>query len=210
MKRYGIVIPVVFLALLAALGCDATDLENESNRSVVVVSSINEGAPFFADVLDQGDTLYTSAGTYFAQDDFIVEDIVEVKFFNRPYDQSIVTGPGNPYGDFLVTSYNIEWTVLANNSITTFNVPPTIEAATNIIVQSGSEGGGFILLVPYSHKRYTNVWNLRLVPAGGSEGEIITRARITFRGHEVGTDHKILIPVDLTVSWGDIVETEEL
>ncbi len=215
MKHYGYLFPALIGVLIVALGCDATDNENESNRSVIVVNSINDGNPFFSDVLDQGDTLFDVSGAYFALDDFVVEDLVPVSFFNRPYDQTVITGPGLPYGDFLVTSYDITWTELDNNSsagplpISSMN---SVNNGTNIFVQSGGVGLGSILLVPFSQKTGTSLWILRHPAAPGlpaaAGGEITALANITFRGHEVGTDHEILIPTSLLVSFGDVIEVD--
>jgi hypothetical protein len=210
MKRYALIFTALLVVFAAALGCHATDRENESNRSVVVVESMNGGSPFFSDVLDQGDTLYSrSTGLYFARNDFVVEDIVPVSFFNRPYDFNVLTAPGAPCGDFLVTEYSVAREVVQNNSTVTWNVPDIPSAATSIMVPSSEIGTGGILLVPFSSKAGTNLWSLRMIDAGGVGGEIVAVAHLNFLGNEAGTDHEIEIATDLTASFGDIIETEE-
>ena len=101
-----------FMCFIAVVGIFLASCNNDSeqNRAVVTVASINDNAPFLSDVLDQGDTLYYAGTTIeYVDDDFVVEDLVEVIFQNQPYNMFTLTGTNLPLSDFLVTRYRVQW-----------------------------------------------------------------------------------------------------
>ncbi|UCH84996.1 MAG: hypothetical protein JSW50_04710 [Candidatus Latescibacterota bacterium] len=185
--------------------------ESEENRAVVIVSSINDNAPFFSDVLDQGDTLYVG-GLPYTLDDFIREDWIPVTFYNRPYNSITVTQPGAPLSDFLITRYRVEWRRVDGGNEN--EVPPTYDGATSIQVPSNSYVTGGILLVPYEVKNLQfmqDINYLHPVSAGGRfPDEYLCVADITFWGHEVGTKREWPLSASLTVNFADaVVESED-
>ena len=65
-------------AVLVGVFLASCDTDGEQKRSIVTVSSMNNNAPFFSDVLDQGDTLYVG-GVPYTVDDFVKEDLAQEK-----------------------------------------------------------------------------------------------------------------------------------
>ena len=124
----------IFICIMALGTALVASCQNdpEDNRAVVTVASINENAPFFSDVLEQGDTLFAAGGGFFTQDDFAREEMVEVTFFNRPFNSLVTTGPGQPFNDFLITAYRVEWR-RADGGLVAL---PTYDGATSIICSS--------------------------------------------------------------------------
>ena len=195
---------LAFSLVVGVLAIIAASCENEaeSNRAVVIVSSINENVPFFSDVLEQGDTVLV-AGLPYTVDDFITEDYVVVTFYNRPYNEFTTTGPGKPMSDFIITRYLVEWR-LASGS--TGSVPPAYEGATNVQVPSNTLVSAAILLVPFNLKNASGIF----FPLRYSDTEVLTIAHITFWGHEVGSDREWSFAAELTVNFGDwIIETDK-
>jgi hypothetical protein len=181
------------------------DNESEENRSVVIVSSINENVPFFSDVIEQGDTIYV-AGLPYTRDDFITEDYVPVTFYNRPYNDLTTTGPGKPLSDFLITRYRVEWRRSAGSS---GSVLPSYEGATSVQVPSNTFVSAGILLVPFSAKNSSLLSDINYLGPAFPD-EILTIAHITFWGHEVGTDREWNFAAELSVNFGDwVIETKK-
>lgn len=175
--------------------------EQEENRAVVIVSSINENAPFFSDVLEQGDTVYV-AGLPYTVDDFISEDYVLVTFYNRPYNNFTTTGPGLPLSDFLITRYRVDWRRTDGGDPAEL-VP--IDGATSVQVPSNTLVEAAILLVPFQAKNNPFLSALQYSP-----GEIMAIAHITFWGHEVGTNREWSFEAEVSVNFGDwIIETDK-
>jgi len=169
-----------FICFIAIVGVFMASCNNDSeeNRAVVTVASINGNAPFFSDVLDQGDTLFfPGTSNAFTQDDFVQEDFVEVIFHNRPYNVFTTTGPGLPLSDFLITRYRVEWRATGAAPA----VPPVYDGATSIMVPSNELGIGYIVLVPFEVKN-----SPLMTPLNYSSVEYLMIADITFWGHEVG------------------------
>lgn len=198
----------LFALVLGILGVLIASCQNEpeENRAVVIVPSINENAPFFSDVLDQGDTLYV-AGDPYTIDDFIREDFVPVSFYNRPYNAFTTTGPGEPLSDFLVTRYRVEWRRTDGGPAD--EVPPTYDGATSVMVPSNSIVTASVLLVPAEVK---NMDFMRLINYlnPGFPDEYLMIARFTFWGHEVGTNREWSFNAELSVDFADpVVESED-
>jgi hypothetical protein len=200
MKRKILAFALV-VGLLAIIGASCEN-DSENNRAVVVVSSINENAPFFSDVLEQGDTVLVG-GTYYTVDDFITEDYIPVTFYNRPYNDYTTTGPGKPLSDFLITRYRVEWRLAPGGAGT---VPPTYEGATSVQIPSNTLVSAAFLLVPFSLKAAGGI----LYPLGYTDNEVLAIAHLTFWGHEVGSDREWSCAAELSVNFGDwIIETKK-
>jgi hypothetical protein len=86
---------ILALVTVAAIGCNEAD----QNRIVVRVTTMNEGAPVFADVIAINPADSTA---------YIPTDLTPVEFTNRPYSSSIVD-PGNFSLDFQLQRYVVRW-----------------------------------------------------------------------------------------------------
>jgi hypothetical protein len=210
-----------FMCFIAVVGMFLASCNNESeeNRAVITVASINGNAPFFSDVLDQGDTLCVNGicpgspgGAWYRGDDFRREDYVEVIFQNQPYHPIVLTGPNLPLSDFLVTRYRVQWRATGGASAPP-SLPATYEGATSISVKSKEMSVGYILLVPADYKNSINSTLLSDInyvgPLAGTEYLMI--ADITFWGHEIGAQSREWsFDASVSVSFADwIRESEE-
>lgn len=193
-KKISIAALLTFIiAGILAFGC--SEDSNYDQRAVVYVMSINENAPYLSDVLDQGDSVYytpppTNVIKY--EDDYVTEDYVKVIFENRPYNG--IVDPRFSLGDFMVTGYDVEFVNLSggNSPLASFS------GSTNILVEANSMVEAWVLLVPFSAKNGLGLDTLKYTAY-----EIMTQARITFRGHEVQTDNETNFPATLTVNFAD-------
>ncbi len=192
MRKRIFAFTLLALALAAALaGCKN---DPEQQRSVISVASLNCNNPGQSDVLEQGDSLNTTA------DDYYADDWVRVRFENKPYNELITTEPGLPHGDFLVTRYHIRWTRDDGGPV----LPERTEQ-TSISVPSASDNVGYIRLVSLEDKETPVLTALQYAP-----GHIRMRAHITFYGHEVGTDRETSVEAALDVEFFDwMIATSE-
>jgi hypothetical protein len=201
------------LALVVGVFLASCNDAGENGRAVVTVSSMNGNAPFFSDVLEQGDSLFFPpggplAGLPLTLDDFVGEDWVPVTFYNRPYNDFATTGPGKPFNDFLVTGYHVTWRRVDGG----VGIPPAYTGATNINVPSGKEIGALILLVPYEVKNtpLMTAINYNNPPPGGAfPDEYLMIAHVEFTGHEVGTDRDQTFSAEVSVNFADPVVVTE-
>jgi len=184
---------------LFLLGCDEDSSYDQ--RTVVYVSNVNDGAPFISDVLNQGDSLWTEDySDYNTSDDFIEEDYLKIEFHNRPY-SSVVDVSGSSLGDFLLTSYDVEF---IRYDAGTVPVRP-FRGQTSILVPCDSKVEALILLVPFGEKQVSPLADIQY----DWDVEILAFARITFHGHEVQSEREIEFTANVTVNFGDPVEIEE-
>jgi len=180
------------------MGCDEDS--NFDARTVVYVSSVNDNAPYLSDVLNQGDSIYDQTGTRaITHDDFPEEDWIKVQIHNKPYN-NIVGACENSLGDFLVTSYTVEFTNLAGGASP---VAP-FTGNTSMLVPCNTLVEGYILLVPLYAKQISPLVDMRYTAA-----EIMTIATITFSGQEVQTDRTLEFGCSMTVNFADPLEIEE-
>lgn len=161
MLKRLMVVAAATVVLLSFLGCDTN---NEQQRSVLTVESINCGAPAYGDVQDD-----TGGFT---------DTFMPVQIHNRPYNGLVTTAPDSPHGDFLVTAYRISWVSLDGQPV----LPSRLEY-TAFTISSGMSALAYVRLVSIGEKM--NDPNLTALQAGGSRQ---MRAVITFYGHEVGTE----------------------
>jgi hypothetical protein len=172
----------------------------EEKRSVITVAAINDNAPVFSDVYEQGDSVRRDNGVWVEYDDYVKEDHVKVLFYNRPYDPIVFTGPGRPFGEYLVTRYRVEWERTDGGA----EKPPTYYGATSISVPTESFIEGYVVLVPYEVKNMPFLVNIRYNELGAG-GEILCIAHITFWGHEVGTGRETRFSASVSVNFADLV-----
>ena len=173
----------VTCAVAAALaGCNN---DPESNRSVIFVQELNNNSTFLCDVLEQGDSVDNAQGIAATRDDYIPEDRIQVKFYNKPYSQVVTTAPGTPHGDFIITRYRVEWSRTDGGA----TALPVYEGGLTLSIPSGEEIEGYFTLVTYENKSTAPLADLcYLCPSAGQE--VSMNATGTFYGHELGTDRE--------------------
>ena len=207
MKRKLIAFLAVIGVAVFMVACSDTD---ESNRQVVVVSTMNDGFPFFSDVLDQGDTLFVG-GAPFTQDDYLQEDWIPITFHNRRYNSLNITAEGLPFSDFLITNYRVDWARADGGPAA--DVPPTFFGATSLRCEIDEFTTGYFVLVPFDVKLLgwaQNINYLNPQPAGGFPDEYQMIATYTFTGHEIGSDREETFQASVTVNFADpVVRSEE-
>jgi hypothetical protein len=189
-RKFKLILILIGISTVVLASCDN---DPEENRAVVVVSSINENAPFSSDVLDQGDSLAVTT------DDFIREDWIPVTFYNRPYNSIIATSPGGALNDVLVTDYRVTWERVGGGTI-----PPPFDGATSILVPSGELISATIVLVPIATKELAFLSALQYNP-----GQILMTANILFTAHEVTSGREVTITASLSVNFADYLNTDE-
>jgi hypothetical protein len=153
--------------------------EGDQNRSVITVASINENNPFFSDVIDSNGVVH--------------EDYVMVVLENRPYNILVTTGPSQPFGDFIVTRYRVEWRRVDGGT----GLPATYNGATSISIPSGEKVAASIILVPAIEK----VGSVLLPLQAG--GEYLMVATVTFWGHEGGVERETSFQGTLSVNFAN-------
>lgn len=174
----------ILTALLTALaivviGCGSDD--PQQNRSVIYIESLNNNvAPVVSDIITNG-TVYP--------------DAVDVVFRNRPYSRIIVTAPDEPYGYFEFTSYTVEWSRPDGGP-----VPASYTAGMGLSVPSGYNAESNITIVTWEMKANPP---LSTIPANT---EVNANARITFVGHEVGSDKDIEVVANIGVIFADFAD----
>ncbi len=174
------------------IGCDEDS--NYDQRTVVYASNINEGVPYFSDVLNQGDSLFKEDGvTPIASDDYVEEDWIKIQFHNKPY-STIIDPSNNALGDFLVTGYDVEFARLDGG---TTPVPPFL-GKTSVLVPVGSMVEAYIILVPFYAKNDSPLFDLRYTGI-----EIMTHAHITFHGHEIISGNDVDFSASISVNFAD-------
>lgn len=180
--------------LLALILLSCSENTPYDQRTVLIVSSVNDGSPFFSDVLNQGDSLYEKDGvTLKTDDDYVVEDYLKVTFYNKPY-SNILDFDESSLGDFIVTGYDVEFVRTDGG---TSPVPP-FSGETSVLVPANSTVDANILLVPFSLKNQSPLVDLRYSP-----NEILAYAHIKFYGHEVQTDRNLFFETGISVCFGD-------
>ena len=190
LKRFLTISLITGLALGSLVACDT---DPEQSRSVVFINSFNCGVPLFSDVLEQGDILV-------AGDEFISEDWPLVWFFNKPYNNMILTRPGAPHGDVIVESYTVTWSRPDSGP-----VPPTREEFMGLKVQTGDKQGGQVRLVSVQEKLFPDIVALQ-----GGGGALVMNATLTFQAREAGTDRNSTFIAVVTVQFADyIIDTED-
>ena len=187
-----------FFGILA--GCDSN---NEQQRSVVSVASVNFNGPVISDVLEQGDSVVDVNGFAVTRDDFLREDWLPILFYNRPYNEIVTTAPGEPGGDVLLTGYEIRWSRDDGGPVL-----PTFFGSTSILLLTGVYTDATIRLVTFANKSVQFISDLcYLCPNAGEQIEMV--AHITFTGHELGSEREVFVNADVGVSFVDLVVATE-
>jgi len=175
---------LVLTALLAALTVVVTGCSSDTpqqNRSVVYIESLNDNtAPLDSDII--------TLGTIFP-------DEISVIFRNRPYSGLIITDPDSPYGYFEFTRYTVEWFYPDGTQ-----AMATYESGMGLSVPTGKSSWAEVIIVTWENKVNPPV---STIPANTS---LELNARITFYGHEVGTDRETAVVATLGVIFADFAD----
>jgi hypothetical protein len=205
-KRFLVVTFIISALFIVSAGCGG---DPEQQRSVVVVSSLNDNSPLLCDVMEQGDSTFDENGNPVRHDDYIAETWIPVVFYNKPYNNVVTTAPGEPHGDFLITRYTVQWIRTDGGS----PALPDYTSWVGIMVPSGEYVEGMIQLVTFENKMASHIFNLCYDPdvwgCTNTGDEIFMLAHITFYGHETGTDRETEIEATLGVSFTDMVVKSE-
>lgn len=198
-KFTALAIIIMFASIAVFIGCDADSTYHQ--RTVVYVSNFNDGSPYFADVLNQGDSIYVGETTrYKIEDDYVEEDWVKVEIHNRPYN-SLINTSSSSLGDFLVTGYDVSFARTDGGSGTPVGA---FTGSMSTLVPANSKTEVFILLVPFESKNDPTLHSLWY-----SSDEILARADITFHGHEIQTDRELQFSASFGVTFGDALEEDD-
>ena len=128
---------------------------NASTRADLVVVSVNNGATYYSDLINEADTAHT----------FIPIDQVVVKFGNRPHDGSATVDPGSGFNEIVVNHYSVTY----NNGVYS-----PISGGMNVVVPSGGTADAAITISNPSEKGAL---------LGTITSTITSTATITFSGY---------------------------
>lgn len=179
------------IALLAAAlfvsGCDL-DNNNEWQRVVCSVQSINAGAPIVSAALNTGSDATNPT------DDFVPLDIVPVLFWARPGNALMTMPEEGAYSSFIITSYDAIWIPGAGApaELTGYNVTRGLLSAR---VPINDEFAVSFVIAPQQMKQ--EPW----YPDPAGDTVFMANLQLTFYGHEEGSSHEIAIQAGTTVTF---------
>ena len=200
--KFLVYIGVVAVIFGISAGCSSN---NEKQRSVVSVASVNFNTPVISDELEQGDSVKDENGLPISNDDFIAEDHVPMTFYNRPYNNMIFTEPGATGGDVVITDYHIRWTRADGGPVL-----PDLVGNTSIYLQTDEFTTVSVRMVTFTNKSsalLADLCYLSSCPNQGGQIEMV--ANISFTGHELGTERDINVEIQVAVSFVDLVIATE-
>jgi hypothetical protein len=170
--------------LLIALTMITTSCDQDNpqqNRSVIYIESLNDNvAPVVSDIITNGT---------------VFPDAINVVFRNRPYSRIIVTAPDKPYGDYEFTRYTVEWSRADGGA-----VMPPYSADLGLTVPSEYSAEANITIVTWENKANPP---LSTIPAAT---QVNMNAKITFYGHEVGSDDETEVVAKIGVIFADFAD----
>jgi hypothetical protein len=173
---------LIGLALLAP-GCS----DDSEPRSVVDVETVNAGQVLDSDVYNNGaDKL---AGT---EDDFILEDQVQIVIRNRPHDSALNIRTNGPFSSVVFERYEIH-----------FQGDETLSplfGSIHLRIASGATGTGIVTVVPAGYKVMPPLSPLR------TGGELRFSAEITLIGYEEDSNDEVRAVATMPVhcaNWTD-------
>lgn len=179
------------IALLAAAllvtGCDL-DNNNEWQRVVCSVQSINAGAPIVSAALNTGSDATNPT------DDYVPLDIVPVLFWARPGNTLTTIPEEGAYSSFIITSYDAVWHPGAGApaALTDYNVTRGLLSAR---VPINDEFAVSFVIAPQQMKQ--EPW----YPDPAGDTVFMANLELTFYGHEEGSSHEVAIPAGTTVTF---------
>jgi hypothetical protein len=182
---------VLFALIAAALlasGC-SSDNNNERQRVVCSVQSINGGAPFVSAALNTGTDVANT------NDDYVPLDVTSVLFWARPYGSLMTIPEEGAYSSFIITSYDATWVpgVGAPAELAEYNVTRGLLSAR---VPINDEILVSFMIAPQQMKGEAWYPSVDLNPI-----VFMANLQITFYGHEEGSEHEVAIPAGTTVTF---------
>lgn len=186
-SRALIMMLALVIGLTALTGCSSDN--NERQRVVCEVESINGGAPIVAAALNIG------ADAANTNDDFVPIDIVPVMFRARSYSGSVIIPEDDAFSWFHVDSYSAVWVPGpgAPAELTDYNVT---DAPTDAIIPVGDTAELAILVADAGMK--AEPWFQALLNGGTP---FTAQLLLTFRGHASGDEHEVVVPGGTMVSF---------
>lgn len=188
---------VLFALLAAALlvtGCSSNN-NNEWQRVVCSVQSINGGAPIISAALNTGSDATNPT------DDYVPLDIVNVLFWARPGNSMVTVPEEGAYSSFIITSYDATWIPGAGapDELTDYNVTRGLLSAR---VPINDEFVVAFAIAPQQIKQ--EPW----YPGEFNPVVFMANLELVFYGHEEGSEHEVAIPAGTTVTFlPEIAET---
>ncbi len=188
---------ILTAVVFSFLGCSNTD-ENEWQRLVCEVQTVNGGAPLVSAYIDVG-----GDGVVGGDDDTFPIDIIQVMFRSRPYSSAIVLPEDGANSWFHITSYDIIWhpgisapADIVNNNIT--------NGFCDAIVPVHDEAGVSILIADRAMKEAQWYRNLNEIP----NTYYTAACELIFKGHESGSTKIVEIPAGLMVTFVGAVASD--
>jgi len=176
-------------------GCSSNN-NNEWQRVVCSVQSINGGAPIVSAALNTGSDATNPT------DDFVPLDIVNVLFWARPGNTMFTIPEEGAYSSFIITSYDATWTPGAGApaELVDYNVTRGLLSAR---VPLNDEFMVAFVIAPQQMK--LEPWYPD--PAGSTI--FMANLDLVFYGHEEGSEHEVAIPAGTTVTFlGAVAEND--
>ncbi len=195
--NYRFLLSILAILVVATVlsGC-STD-NNESQRLVCEVASVNAGVPLVSAYLNSGNDKIV--GT---DDDYLPIDWVPILFKARALNSQMVLPENGTYSWFHVTSYDLTWHPgpAAPDSLSKYDiqggmidaiVPVDDEAVVNVLVadRSMKEEAWF-------RQMFDDLQDPGTIPSSSS-----AFLEFTFYGHETGSEHEVKIPAGLAVTF---------
>lgn len=179
---------LIAVALLAS-GCSSNN-NNERQRVVCSVQSINGGAPVVSAAVNTGTDVTNT------NDDYVPLDVVTVLFWARPYGSLMTIPEEGAYSSFIITSYDATWVpgagAPADSLLAEYNVTRGLLSAR---VPVNDEALVSFMIAPQQMKG--EPW----YPSAVNPVVFMRDLRITFYGHEEGSEHEVAIPAGTTVTF---------
>lgn len=204
MKSSALILMLALAAGLSALaGCSNGD-NNELQRLVCEVYSVNAGAPLVSAYLNSGNDKII--GT---DDDFLPIDWVNVMFQARSYNSNMVIPENGTYSWFHVTGYDLIWHPGpgAPAELTDYNVTGGMADA---IVPVNDQGVVAILVADRTMKEqpwFRQLYDDLLDPTA-LDSSFSAFLEFKFYGHESGSETVVTIPAGMAVTFFGAVATD--
>jgi hypothetical protein len=181
------ILTLLSLALLVFSGCS----DDGIGRSVLEVTSVNDGAPFVDGQISVGaDQIANTA------DDFVPAGNCLVRVRNRPYNEYMASAPEMPFGAFVIDRISVAWQPLVAGTAAD-NLPAwNLTYDFGMVVPRGEEVEFNVMLVTFEMKEQPFLQGLIT-----GDPSFTAQAVVTFTGHDSGAtdtfyDFSTTIPVE--------------
>lgn len=201
---------LTMLALTAGLpvltGCDGDN--NELQRLVCEVQSVNAGAPLVSAYLNSGNDKIIGS-----DDDFLPIDWVPVVFRARAYNSNMVIPENGTYSWFHVTGYDLIWhpgSGASEEAIAGLQEYNVYGGMADAIVPVNDEGVVSILVADRVMKEepwYRALYEDLIDPLA-TDSSFSAFLEFRFYGHESGSETQVMIPAGMAVTFYGVVASE--